>query len=1440
MGRLLGTVLIVGATIFGIGAAAFRTSPGRVVLTRFGGAILEGAVHGTAEVGSVGGSFLEGLVIEDVTLRDEQGDLLARLPRIVVRYRLRDLLSGRIVLGQVVVSDPEVQILQRPNGRFNYQEVLGLGGEGEGGIPPLIAFNDAELRNANLVIRTPSEAPRPDEDFAVEQIEQGQVRVRHVRDLNADVAYVRLSSPFPGENGIRFDIDRLRADLDDPKLPILDLNGRIEIDGDSLEMDLERLELPGSQLQVQGSVKWPDDGLQVNLAIDADRIRVDDLGAFATQLPWGMSGNGRLTVRSLTPDSLAIDFDPMRLVTPSGGGSASGRLGVVVSRGEVVTFDRTRISFTDLDLDYFRPMLDTIPLDGRLTGVMSANGPSNLLDASVDWSFSDARLLGGPTSYVRGSGFLALGGDGLTFLSFDVDSARFDLGTVRLLFPAVDLQGQLWGAGVLSGFWLNTEFSGALWHRDGDHPFNRVSGSLRFDSRGDTLGVYADLSLDSLYLAGIQPSYPMAPPEGVVAGRFSTSGRVDSLPFSLDVIGPGGQVVASGYFVFLPDRVAVFALDANVAGLDASHFYPGILSTELSGRVTGEAVADTGQATRTDLVVDLGFSRVAQAPLDSVRGRLGLADSLLNTDLRVWSQRLRGEMSGNLGLTASRQGTLNATVNADSLGTVRPLIDDLYGVLAAESLTTNLTGTGRATLSVTGSVADYDVTLAAIVPSAVTDSAIVRQLVVDARWSSSLDRESQIHASVDSVGVRWLAFSDLEFRLDGSRRIGDWFARARLGLDGSWIGWGKVYADEQVVVMPFDTMAVLLPSHVWQLDHSAIVSSSDSGFLFSNFALVSRDRGARLALDGLFPTNGSANLTASLVAIPVKDVWGLMQKDPTEVDGLVSGSITLGGTAPEPEARAMLSMEGGRVGSVRIPYMTGTLDYRDRTLVGSYDVTRGGDLITELDLRLPLDLALRSVPERRVDGPLSITARATDVDLAFVELFARNVSNAGGSFSANVGVEGTWEHPVLTGSASIVGGTATFAQLGIVHRDLVAGVHLTGDSIVIDSLRLNSGPGSATASGLVRLEGLRQPRLDLRLDGREFHLVDITGFLALTTTGTVELRGPVFGATLTGQGTITDGVLYFADLIEKNVVNLEDSLYAELIGPDLRALIQREGLGADFENRFLDSLRIDNLRLDMGQSVWLRSTQANVRLAGRLNVNKVADQYRYDGTLNTPLGSYRLPLVGGSKDFRVTDGEVRYFGTTDLNADLNINAEHVVRTVSGDNLRVYVNVGGTLQTPEVTLTTDREPPLPTSEIISYLLVGAPSVEAIGAGNDIQRSIAMSAFSGEVASQLERTLITDLGVPIDYIRIAPEGLRGAGFSFGRRVGERFFVIYSPLICPTESFSAGRFGYGRVEFRFADEWRWSFSRAPVATCSATSRFSDRVDYQLGFDLVWERRY
>jgi hypothetical protein len=220
-----------------------------------------------------------------------------------------------------------------------------------------------------------------------------------------------------------------------------------------------------------------------------------------------------------------------------------------------------------------------------------------------------------------------------------------------------------------------------------------------------------------------------------------------------------------------------------------------------------------------------------------------------------------------------------------------------------------------------------------------------------------------------------------------------------------------------------------------------------------------------------------------------------------------------------------------------------------------------------------------------------------------------------------------------------------------------------------------------------------------------------------------------------------------------------------------------------------------------------------------------------------------------SREFSVTRGEVTYFGTPDLNAAVDIEARHRVRGVRGEDVTVIVHIGGTVYDPRIRFSSDINPPISETEILSYLFFGAPSVEAFtGTGNlGDQRLVeqGLNQFLGAVSGQLEYRLISDLNVPLDYVHIRPTGvgtpMLGIDFAVGKRLGDKWFLTVNPRICSRNvGLETLRSVGASLEYRVGSDWLLLLRGDTVQSCSAfsTNRFAEK--YQLGVDLFWEKRY
>ena len=1463
LGALLWSLVGLLACFLGALSALVGTGAGRALLTRVSTAALESVVAGRVELGSTSGSLLSGLVYSDVRLYDHDTTLVAWLPRAELDYNLLDFVAGQVVLQRARLEHPYFNIVQHKNGRLNIEELLHLGEPSKGprrGPKPLVVLRNVTIVDGDLILRLQSRPSPGDSLLEIDAFgSDGRRRVRRFQHLTARLTAFRISAP--GQRGLRVDLASLAVGISDPSVAIANMRGHVTIDGDSLNAELPEVRLPASRFSVRGDLAWPDGPLLYDLVIGADSVTLADARFIDPRFPEGAVLHGALAVRSHGSRMLEVRLDTLDLAY--NGGRAQGRATAFIAADSgLVALRSTDVTTTDLDLALPRAFLDTLPFYGHLSGRAVADGQLSDLTLDADWTFRDSLVAAWPVSRVRGRGTVNLSApEGITFLPFTVDTAAVDFGTFAEFVPA-PLHGTLDAVGMLSGPLRNVRFDGALRHVDGDRPASVAHGHFGADARRDTIALDVDAQFDTLSFDGLAGSFPGLPLRGAVAGAVRLAGPLDSVATHLDVVraGGGGRIRADGALVLLPDRRGARGLTVNATGLSLQRWVTGSGAppSDLNFSATFSLDVDTtGAPPAGEVIARIHGSRVAGTVVDSGALRLRIADGLVHVDT-AWLRQpgLITEGAGTLGWRRPRVGEAFLSFDADSLATLDSAISWVSGTWRDTARAEITSGTALAHLRLAGALDSLAIGGLAKVERVAVGTWQVPEADFRGGYEPGAVPLVFADGSADSIAHGTMGFGAVRAGLRGSRDSLQWSGRTRIGDLSGVVAGGRYLRDSagarQVDV---DSFAVRLPGGVWFLEAPATLRIGDSALAIDSVALRRVNGPGHLAFAGTVPTGGSGLARLHIEGFPLAGVNALLQRDTLGTMGNVTVDLTVRGSRREPSYEGRFAVIPESAGA---PSVDGTFTYAARRLDAAASLRRADHEVVGFTAHLPLDLALEGVPRRQLPDTLSIRARADRAGLDALEALTSQVRDVRGLVTADVGIRGTWDTPHLDGTLRIDSAGVSIPALNVRWDGIAGRLRLGGDTIYVDSLGLRSDRGRAELGGYVRLEQLTHPVLALDIESQEFKALEVKGDMSVTASGNLALRGPVFGATLTGRGTVTSGVLYFADLVEKRIVDLEspDPAMAGLIDTALAEVIRRQGLGPSFHSLFLDSLRIRDVQLTMGSSVWLRSNEANIQLAGRVNVNKVNRNWLLTGTLQAPRGTYRLQVGPVSREFVVTQGTVRYFGTPDLDAALDIEAHHVVHplpttnattvsTSGSQNITVIAHIGGTLLVPRLTLSAEgRE--LPQTDIISYLMFGQPSAEIAnatpGSAGANRRALLVGTAASLAAGELERSVVSDLGIPLDYVEIRPglpgNPLQGASFAAGWQIGQKTFLIVRASLCQgavTNVLGAS------LQFRISPEWRTEASVEPAGTCLTPGGLGTGVQRsQLGADLFWERRF
>jgi translocation and assembly module TamB len=305
--------------------------------------------------------------------------------------------------------------------------------------------------------------------------------------------------------------------------------------------------------------------------------------------------------------------------------------------------------------------------------------------------------------------------------------------------------------------------------------------------------------------------------------------------------------------------------------------------------------------------------------------------------------------------------------------------------------------------------------------------------------------------------------------------------------------------------------------------------------------------------------------------------------------------------------------------------------------------------------------------------------------------------------------------------------------------------------------------------------------------------------------------------------------------------------------------LERSGVlrGTRVTDQLVENLTVDNVSIAIGDEVWLRSNAANIKLGGTVDVLRSGDRLALAGTVTANRGEYRLDLGLVQRRFDVTRGALRFFGEPGINPALDITAVYTVRQVDRPDVRVRADIGGTLRNPRLALSSDERIAISTTEILSYLVFGAPTF-ALGQDNSAALRPVVAALLPTVGTWFERELVEEVGFfdlfQIQTPTLGQQGisalndtrsfLSGVRLGVGKQIGERTFVTANAGLCALSGGSSGGGSFTQalgvtIEQRLNKGFSLQFGTEPATSSLLCDRGLGDINTprQFGLDLFRE---
>jgi autotransporter translocation and assembly factor TamB len=1373
-------------------------------------------IRGTLVIERVSGSgLLGGVTLHGFSIYDEKKRPFVITDSATVRYDWRTLMGGEIKLNSIRLWSPKLYIEQLPNDSlWNYQYVFPDTSRGAPRARKLIAFDDARVYNATVIVRRPLEKAfgRDTTRMVIEPVPGGFAHVMRFDQVRADFDRIIWESPI--EEGRLFTVRQAtgRAFVWEDPVTVTGLQGRVSTRDSVVVLDLSRVEFGGSRASVHGRVIQETGQNYFDILVDGRNLNFRDLRWLYPRMPTEGNAVATLRIQTQRPKGILWHVSNARVTAP--GTRMAGSFGIVI--GDTVYFTDVNLRAAPLNLELIEGMLPGgLPVDGLLIGTVEVKGPLSSLDTRGDLRLERAGAPAGNS--VRWTGNFDARHD-LVASNFRADVRQLDLAVLTALRKDLNLKGVVSGRFEADGrVTERLQFAAALQHELAGLS-SQFDGSGSFDARSRELDLR--LNAERISFEQLAAAYPaLRVLHGEARGPINLTGALDHLGVDAQLETDGGRVHIKG---LLQQRAGVrrYSGEGDISSFQLDRLFKNLPSANISGKlsfdVTGKSAADaTGS-----IKLALQDALLSGVPFVDVQAATKLNKGVLEVDsLRAQSALGALTAMGALGIAAGHNGEMQLRLHTDS---IVPLRTSERGTVTSGRVLVQ--GTLR------GNVSRFDVDAAGTI------------------LGGGYGRLGAQRAGVRLVG-RALATDSgsVQFTMEGDSiaLLGEKLERGTLAVnyqgeisnirgagsskERSYTFAGDLRRDatgNRVSVREMNGGPLRAP---WQLLRPFQVSLSRIGVAADSFGLeqpavggIIRGGGslawARSRADSVTAARQPLDFTLSAQHLDINEYLRWWRAGGAAASGWTDGTMRVSGTAAEPVVNFEATLTDVRAGATEFERIVAGFDYSGRSAVTRFTADQRGRTVVSGGGIVPVDLGFVPVHERKSSDALRFSVRADSLPAASLLGIARALRDVTGSVSGDLHLRGSTRDPTVEGVLTLSNAATTFSASGVRYRDLNGSFRVQDDSMLVIDASGRSGDGNARVQGRLNFSRLSDPRFDTLTVVADAFLAAKRRDAEFTVSGKTLLTGRYRAPRLSGTIQVDRGTLYLDQLYRQyQVVELDRPLLFDVV--DTARVAIRTLLPAS-SSSFLRNLVVSGLTIDVGRESWLRSRNLNVEVTGQLRVNyegldtsnvgqlRGAQDLRLTGELAAVRGTYQMEYRPFTRRFAIREGTVEFPGTPGIDPNLNFRALYRARPLQGDPIDIYALVGGTLQNPRIRLSSEVDPPISESDLASYLFFGLPTnalsstqTRTLGAFNGRFGSVGAvaglgfnalvtSSYLGYLASGLQ-SFAQDYGL-LDYVSLTnAEILPGAQRSnnalsalfantqleVGRYMRENWFLVYS---------------------------------------------------------------
>ena len=239
-------------------------------------------------------SLFKGIVVKDfVVMEKDSEEAFIKTKDFILKYQLLPLLSKKLVIDELSIADPEIQMKKNPDGSFNFSDIAKSAEtpkeekpkEGPAALPLTLSVKTIAIRNAKIDYTDPS----------------GKLQKASIL-LNAELGITAISAQALASTGV-FDVTLAEALIKERKQPLKDLKAdisyKVEVDMASKNITVHSVDadIMNIPLTMQGNIGYTGEpGLSLDINVkDLNLSKIRDFSAHF--LPEGMTLDGNISLQ---------------------------------------------------------------------------------------------------------------------------------------------------------------------------------------------------------------------------------------------------------------------------------------------------------------------------------------------------------------------------------------------------------------------------------------------------------------------------------------------------------------------------------------------------------------------------------------------------------------------------------------------------------------------------------------------------------------------------------------------------------------------------------------------------------------------------------------------------------------------------------------------------------------------------------------------------------------------------------------------------------------------------------------------------------------------------------------------------------------------------------------------------------------------------------------